>query len=142
MAKDSENTKGIRVTQKAIVLRKDGKFLTLFRSKTAPSFPLSWDLPGGQLEYGEDPVAGIVREIKEESGLDVSNVKIFDVFGHENAVGYWVTIAYRCDALSEEVALSYEHIDYRWVTKEEFLKLPSMPKNIHFVNNFLYERNK
>lgn len=131
----NKERKNICITQKAIVLRNDGKFLVIKRSKTAPSHPLAWDLPGGELEYGENPFAGIVREIKEETGLDVSNVKPFDVFGHENPVGYWVTIAYICDSVSSDVVLSYEHTEFQWVTREEFLKLPSTPKNISFVKN-------
>ena len=71
--------KNICVTQKAIVVRKDGKFLTILRGKTAPSHPLAWDLPGGELEYGEDPIAGIAREIKEESSLEVSGLKPYDI---------------------------------------------------------------
>lgn len=130
--------KNCNVTQKAVVFRKDGKFLTILRGKTAPSHPEAWDLPGGALDYGEDPVAGITREIKEETGLDVKNLKPFDVFGDTNVIGFWVTIAYTCEVVSDEVVLSYEHDEFRWVTKDEFLKLPSTPKNINFVNK--YER--
>ncbi len=131
----SKERKNIGVTQKAVVIRADGKFLTMRRSKTAPSHPLAWDLPGGELEYGEDPVAGIIREIKEETGLAIQDSKPFDVFGHKNPGGFWVTIAYVCKAKTSDVTLSYEHTDYQWVTKEEFLKLPSTPKNIRFVTN-------
>ena len=31
-----------------------------------------WDLPGGFLDEGEDPVAGLLREIEEETGLAVA----------------------------------------------------------------------
>jgi len=132
----NEKRKNIRVTQKAIVFRNDGKFLAIKRSKTAPSHPLAWDLPGGELEYGEIPFSGIAREVKEETGLEVKDLKPFDVFGQENHVGFWVTIAYTCEAVSPEVVLSYEHTDYRWLTKEEFLKLSSTPKNLRFVKNY------
>lgn len=128
--------KNMGVTQKAVVLRGDGKFITIRRSDTAPSHPLAWDLPGGELECGEDPIIGITREIKEETGLDVMELKPFDTFGQENPVGFWVTIAYKCQTVSEEVALSYEHSEYKWVSREEFLELPSTPKNIRFVKNY------
>lgn len=31
-----------------------------------------WELIGGKIEFGEDPESAIIREVKEESGLDVS----------------------------------------------------------------------
>ncbi len=126
--------KNIGVTQKAVVWRRDGKFLAMRRSKTAPTHPLAWDLPGGELEYGEAPVAGIAREIKEETGLEVKDLRPFDVFGHENLGGFWVTIAYTCNALTDTVVLSYEHVDFQWVTKEKFLKLESTDKLRQFVS--------
>jgi len=124
------------VTQKAVISRKNGKFLTILRGKTAPSHPEVWDLPGGALDYGEDPQAGIIREIKEETGLEVKNLKPFDVSGKENPWGYWVTIAYSCEAVTDEVVLSCEHTEFKWVTKEEFFKLESWEKIIHFVKTY------
>lgn len=132
----TQDNQSVGVTQKAVVVRSDGKFLVLRRSKTAPSNPLKWDLPGGVLEYRENPVFGIEREIKEEAGLTVAHMKPFDVFGHENPVGFWITIAYMCKFTSGEVTLSYEHDDFKWVTKEEFKKLESSEKITQFVNNF------
>ena len=132
----NKEEKNCNVTQKAIVLREDGKFLTILRGKGAPSHLLVWDIPGGSLEYGEDPIAGIAREIKEETGLSVKDLRPFDVSSKVNPWGFWVTIAYTCKAVSSEVTISYEHDEFKWVTKEEFLKLPSWEKIARFVNNF------
>jgi len=35
-----------------------------------------WGLPGGNLNYGEEPEAAVVREVKEETGLDVEVRKL------------------------------------------------------------------
>lgn len=47
----------------------DGDRLLLCR--VAPGYPFSgqWTLPGGGLEFGEDPAAGTLRELEEEAGL-------------------------------------------------------------------------
>lgn len=37
-----------------------------------------WNLPGGFLEYGEDPIKGVKREIKEELCV---NIKVLDILG-------------------------------------------------------------
>lgn len=43
---------------------KDGKILVLNGSR-------GWDIPGGHVESGEDVYGALVREIKEETGLDI-----------------------------------------------------------------------
>jgi ADP-ribose pyrophosphatase YjhB (NUDIX family) len=40
-----------------------------------------WDLPGGRVERGEMPWEGVVREVKEEVGLDVEIVRLVGVYG-------------------------------------------------------------
>ncbi len=123
----------IGISQKAVVVNDEGKLLAIRRSGTAPIGALTWDLPGGDLEFGEDPIEGMKREIKEETGLDVRVVTPYDVAArvHESNT-YWVTIAYHAHA-SGEVKLSYEHDQYQWVSKKEFLALESREKLRRFV---------
>jgi 8-oxo-dGTP diphosphatase len=122
------------VSQKAVIVNADGKFLVLLRGKTAPSSPLKWDLPGGDLEVGEDPTDSMMREIQEETALPVEGLVPFDVEGSLNETGhYWVTIAYKARAVSNAVTISWEHDEYQWVNVEEFLKLESNPKIVRFV---------
>lgn len=128
--------KKVGVSQKAIIFNKAGKFLTMRRSKTAPVRPLTWDLPGGDLDFGENAIRSIKREIEEETGLTVKDLKPFDLESHINDKGdFWITIAYQAQAQSEKVKLSFEHDKYQWVTSKEFLKLKSCDKLRRFVKN-------
>lgn len=122
------------VSQKAVIFNREGKILALRRSKTHPFHPFFWDLPGGDVEFGEDPLKGIIRETKEETGLRIKNIQVFDVESHfigEN--DFWLTIAYKAEAISEKVRLSYEHDDFCWVSPKDFLKLKSSKKLRRFV---------
>lgn len=40
------------------------------------------DLPGGSLEFGEKPLEGLARELKEETGLAIKNQKLLDFLSH------------------------------------------------------------
>lgn len=122
---------------KAVVFNDNGEILTLFRTETAPARPNTWDLPGGDLDFGEDPGQAIVREVKEETGLDVKDVQIFDAIGFISDFDKitWVTLAYKCKVTGTGVKISWEHNDYRWVTPEEFIKLKSSDRLQRFVRN-------
>ena len=135
--------KKIGVSQKAIIFRKDGKFLTIRRSKTAPSRPLHWDLSGGDLGFGEDARKGIIREIKEETGLKVKNLALIDIIsGLNDRNEFWVTVCYIARTAGLKVLLSYEHDDFQWVTPDEFRKLKASPRNKKFVERFKSLRSK
>ena len=57
-----------RISIKGIVIDDEGRIL-LSREDNG-----KWEMLGGGLEHGEDPVAGLIREIKEEAGLEVTFV--------------------------------------------------------------------
>ena len=116
------------LNQKTFVYNPSGKFLTLLRTETAPTRPLKWDLPGGGYEAGETPVEGAEREIWEETGLTVTETRPLCLVSERDTAACWVTVAYIAKTESEDVQLSEEHSEYRWVTKEEFLALDSSDK--------------
>ena len=60
----------------AIVRNEKGEILLIRRSDSG-----TWDLPGGAVEPGETPSEAVVREIREETGLEVSIVCVAGVFG-------------------------------------------------------------
>ncbi|MDP2873810.1 MAG: NUDIX hydrolase [bacterium] len=131
----------VGASQKAIIFNKEGRFLTLYRTATAPARPNTWDFPGGDLEFGEDAMNNIFREIKEETGLEVKDLRPFDVESHINNDGdFWITIGYTALAVSEKVTLSFEHNEFKWVTAKEFLGLESAPKLKQFVENLKQNR--
>ena len=50
----------------------------LLISKKGGPYDGKLDLPGGTIEYGETPEEALVRELKEEVGIDVLSYKLFD----------------------------------------------------------------
>lgn len=126
------------VVQKSLVFRDDGLILLLRRSDTDIRRPLQWDFPGGVLDDGESLEDGIRREIKEESGIEVNDVKVFfsktesaewvvdeGVTSQKNVVRLY----YTAHTSESEVNLSNEHSEYCWVTLEEAHNLLKYPRH-------------
>lgn len=126
-------------SQKAFVFNKQGRFLAIRRTKTAPHGPLKWDVPGGEVEFGEDPYKSMAREIKEEAGLIAKDLRVFDVHGHVNAYGdHWITIAYTAKVSKGKLTISWEHDLYKWLTLDEFLKMNILMKLRKFAKTLKY----
>ncbi len=114
-----------RVPQKALI-SKNGKFLLLRRSSTAKIYPDLWDLPGGKLEHGENPIEGLVREVLEETSLKIKVLKPIFAYSELNAAYVYVVI-FESNIISGEVKLSIEHSEYKWASKKEALELKLEP---------------
>jgi 8-oxo-dGTP pyrophosphatase MutT (NUDIX family) len=95
-----------------------------------------WFLPGGGLDHGEDPEAGLRREFHEETGLDITAGPLLgiisDVFTLPDADRtslHTLRIVYRVDGYSgelrDEVGGSSDIA--RWVPLEEALALRLRP---------------
>ncbi|PZN12055.1 MAG: 8-oxo-dGTP diphosphatase [Bacillota bacterium] len=68
-------------------LVRDGRVLLLERRK--PPNAGRWNAPGGKLEAGEDPVAGIVREFAEETGLRLIDPRLRCILQFHELHGAW-----------------------------------------------------
>ena len=88
-----------------------------------------WELPGGRLAPDEAAVAGVHREIVEETGLDTDVGRPVHAVSWRNAadegrfaVYYWCApgdaIDLDLDAGADPVELSHEHADHAWLRPE------------------------
>jgi 8-oxo-dGTP diphosphatase len=105
-----------------LLVRPDGRMLLLLR----PSG--TWDPPAGRLAPGESFERGAVREVYEETGLLVDPQRLLATWvGKGPSGGLLASATYvsRVSAECDGVRLSDEHLEYRWVTTEEWLDLPS-----------------
>ncbi|MDI6619219.1 MAG: NUDIX domain-containing protein [Clostridiales bacterium] len=91
-----------------------------------------WEYPGGIIEVGETVPQGLIREIKEESGIDVEIINIVGIYSNiKKKKGYngvkeiptIVNIDFICKYISGELTTSDESSDVKWFTKNEALKM-------------------
>jgi len=86
-----------------------------------------WSIPGGMLELGEELTAGVQRELKEETGLDVEPLKcilVFDRVSHEGKrVKYhYVIVDYLCRRKRGRLRPASDVVDARWVRRDDLPK--------------------
>lgn len=86
-------------------------------------------IPGGHIELAETMEEALNREIKEETGLDVSDIKFlcFHEFVFEKTFWkkrHFIFLNFICKTRSKEVKLNNEAQGFIWATPKEALKLP------------------
>jgi 8-oxo-dGTP diphosphatase len=97
------------------IVRRGKQILIMKRAMGAMSG--AWYFPGGGLEADESPEEGVRREIREEAGLEVANLRPFRVWHYqqdESTPGVGITFV--CDAPPDaEPQINEEHAAARWV---------------------------
>ena len=95
-----------------------------------------WEFPGGQVENGESLMEGVLREVREETGIEARITGISGIFAtttrHKAAWGEdlppILNIDFRCERVSGEARISEEHEDIGWFSQEEALEMVTHPR--------------
>ncbi len=100
----------------------EGRALLIRRGKQ-PLFG-RWVVPGGTVELGEPLEAALVREMREETGLEVEPVELLTVFDRIEREGsvvlyHYVIVDYLCRYVSGEAKAASDALEVAWATPEE-----------------------
>ena len=98
------------------VIERNGEILLLKRSRAKDHAPGEWETGSGGILSGETPQAAVVREAKEETGLDVEIVDVIDAFHFYRGAERRETIgiSFHCRLRGGELKLSEEHEEAKW----------------------------
>ncbi len=117
-----------RIIAVAVVQNEAGEYLICKKPVTRGVFPGQWALPGGGIEEGEHMLDALRREVREEVGLEVSDIRpLFFKDGEhpklypDGSVAnvYMIFLNFLCRKASQQVMLGDEFEEHRWVKKEE-----------------------
>jgi len=121
-------------------VKKDGKYLMLHRNQHRLIMPGVWMAPGGKRELGEGLFECAHREILEETGLEIKNIKI-------RATGI-----VRIKDLDLQLLVNFLTADYAygelkqcpegelvWLMPEEIFKLDSLLEELRHVLPFVFD---
>ncbi len=103
------------------VILKDDKLLFL-RRKNNP-VKGQWWFPGGRIRKGETLREALIREVKEETGLEVIKSELVNVYSRIFDKRHDISIVYLCSCKGTKIDLNAEHSEYKYFKK--------LPTNIH-----------
>lgn len=127
------------------IMHKD-KVLFLKRTTTS-TWGHTWGLPGGKIEENQTPLETMLREVFEETAIDLSQEEISflgKVYVKDPKKDF-IYYMFQCKILSKpkEISLAQdEHLEYIWLNPQEAVtKLPLVPGEdecIHLVYENLF----
>lgn len=140
---DAPAANSIRPAAAVAILNAKNELLMLHRKDNG-----KWTMPGGTLEFGESLAECALREVKEESGLDVEIKDIIGTYTDPNVriaysdgeVRQEFTIVYYGEVSGYGVELDDESSDYQWVPLDTALCLPladSQKRRVRDVAEYL-----
>jgi len=93
----------------------------------------NWSFPGGRIELGETILEATRREVREETGLEIEPLALFQVYDHivrddASAIQFHYIVHYvRAAYLHGELHAQDDATQASWVTESELAHLPMHP---------------
>lgn len=122
------NASLVREVVGALVFHPDGERILLVKASRGFTKGM-WNIPGGFVTYAESPELGMVREMKEETGLDIKLEKLLGVFTQKFGSPYYMRgHMYLARALTTDLELQKDEIaDAQWHSLDEARRLVLNP---------------
>lgn len=100
---------------------------------------LKWEIPGGKVDFGENPEQTIVREIKEETGVKVKVKRLLPTvytkyWDYPWGIQHTILLGYECELISEGKRIKDHHVeDVMWIELSNVKKLDRLPGVDFFI---------
>lgn len=105
------------------------------RSMNKKFLPGVYELPGGHVEFGEDPIVGLKREVREELALDINVGDPFAAFTYTNELkgSHSIEVIYFATLPNDtnDIILNLQdHSEYGWFAEDELASATTLDKSL------------
>ncbi len=117
-----------RITVTAVITKGD-KVLLGRKPKDVGPYPNTWVIPGGGINLGEETSEdALIREIHEETGIEIKNIKpLLFVTDHEpnkkGVMTYYIHLVYKAEYMSGEVNAQDDVAHLEWIPIKDIPKI-------------------
>jgi 8-oxo-dGTP diphosphatase len=121
----------------AALVRSDGRLLLQQRPEGKHMSGL-WEFPGGKVESGEHPEGALVRELREELGLEIAeaNLEPFHFVSHAYETFHLLMPVYLVRTWGGDMEAK-EGQPLAWVTADEIRNYPAPPADLPIYERFI-----
>jgi 8-oxo-dGTP pyrophosphatase MutT (NUDIX family) len=108
----------------AVIQHADGDYLLMQRSFTKEVYPGAWEIgAGGSALKDESKLETVLREVRQETGIDTGEFKEIYQLVQEKQQAIYYGYLLKTDCPKDTIKLQEgETIDYKWLTKDEFIE--------------------
>ena len=115
----------------ALIFEETGR---LFLMRSSGKYGNQWIIPGGKVDFGETILDGLVREIREETNLKLTDIRFEGVRELIEPERHFVFLEHTARALNpHEVKLNSEATEFSWFTKPELKCLNVAPPTLALI---------
>jgi 8-oxo-dGTP diphosphatase len=130
------------ITVVAALIRNQNLFLCTQRNYNKYEYiSYKFEFPGGKVEAGETEKDALIREIKEELGLDIEVGDKYFTVDHTYPDFRLIMHSYLCKSLSAQIQL-HEHLAFKWLPVEQFDDLDWAAADLPIVESLKMDIDK
>ena len=118
----------------AAIIKKDDKIFITKRSYG--EFADMWEFPGGKIEVGETQEEALIREIKEELELAITNLNYVTTVEYDYPDFHLIMHCFICEICGGTLSLNAHNAD-KWVSLEQLALQKWVPADIEVVEKLV-----